>query len=79
MYWRKKKITYSILIPPLKSEIKDLTEKEAEDYFRWYMEHIPERVEYGYSVAAEPPVRRGESHLSGLTEPPLFSVYSYCA
>lgn len=33
----------------------------------------------GYSVAAEPPVRRGESHLSGLTEPPLFSVYSYCA
>ena len=37
------------------------------------------RTHTGYSVAAEPPVRPGESHLSGLTEPPLFSVYSYCA
>ena len=53
MYWRKKKITYSILIPPLKSEIKDLTEKEAADYFRWYMEHIPERVEYLREKCAE--------------------------
>lgn len=25
-----------------------------------------------YSDAAEPPVRCGESHLSGLTEPPVF-------
>ena len=29
-----------------------------------------------YYGAAEPPVRRGVSHLSGLTEPP---VYSYSA
>ena len=27
-----------------------------------------------YSRAAEPPVRCGESHLSGLTEPPSLSV-----
>ena len=25
-----------------------------------------------YYVAAEPPVRRGESHLSGQTEPPCY-------
>ena len=30
----------------------------------------------GYYGAAEPPVRCGESHLSGLTEPP---IYSYSA
>ena len=28
---------------------------------------------YGYYGAAEPPVRCGESHLSGLTEPPKLS------
>ena len=32
-----------------------------------------------YSVAAEPPVRCGGSHWSGLSEPPLYRVYSYCA
>ena len=44
-----------------------------------FMIQNPVQILAGYSVAAEPPVRRGESHLSGLTEPPLFSVYSYCA
>ena len=33
-------------------------------------------VDGEYYGAAEPPVRRGVSHLSGLTEPP---VYSYSA
>ena len=40
------------------------------------------KVEYGamreeidYSRAAEPPVRCGESHLSGLTEPPSLSIF----
>lgn len=28
-----------------------------------------------YSRAAEPPVRCGESHLSGLTEPPSLSIF----
>lgn len=33
----------------------------------------PQRVTIGeYYGAAEPPVRCGESHLSGLTEPPQF-------
>ena len=30
------------------------------------------RFESEYYVAAEPPVRRGESHLSGQTEPPCY-------
>ena len=34
---------------------------------------------FGYSVAAEPPVRCGESHLSRLTEPPLLTSYFACA
>ena len=33
-------------------------------------------IDFEYSRAAEPPVRCGESHLSGLAEP-LF-IYSYC-
>lgn len=32
-----------------------------------------------YYDAAEPPVRCGESHLSGLTEPPCFELYFYLA
>ena len=31
--------------------------------------------ESDYSRAAEPPVRCGESHLSGLTEPPSLSIF----
>ena len=31
--------------------------------------------ENDYSRAAEPPVRCGESHLSGLTEPPSLSIF----
>ena len=30
---------------------------------------------FDYSRAAEPPVRCGESHLSGLTEPPSLSIF----
>lgn len=33
---------------------------------------IPGNVANEYYGAAEPPVRCGESHLSGLTEPPHF-------
>ena len=35
---------------------------------------IGDAIEYEYYVAAEPPVRCGESHLSGQTEPPCY----YC-
>ena len=32
-----------------------------------------------YCGAAEPPVRCGESHLSGLTEPPQLALHCYLA
>ena len=46
----------------------------AEKYLKRCIDSILEQSEY-YG-AAEPPVRRGVSHLSGLTEPP---IYSYSA
>ena len=69
------------------TNIKELFIYPAVDkvYVKYYEKQLVQQVlektlkKNGYSVAAEPPVRRGESHLSGLTEPPLFSVYSYCA
>ena len=58
-------------------EKMNLTVKEAAGYsnigestLREYIRKNPESFEY-YG-AAEPPVRCGESHLSGLTEPPHF-------
>ena len=37
------------------------------------MEKVIDNKRYfEYYVAAEPPVRRGESHLSGQTEPPCY-------
>ena len=36
---------------------------------------ILKNYSYDYSRAAEPPVRCGESHLSGLTEPPSLSIF----
>lgn len=38
----------------------------------------PERNDCEYYGAAEPPVRCGESHLSGLTEPPHFFIKLLC-
>lgn len=36
-------------------------------------------ADYEYCGAAEPPVRCGESHLSGLTEPPQLALHCYLA
>lgn len=47
----------------------------ADNTDEWYTtyETIAEELShYEYYGAAEPPVRCGESHLSGLTEPPHF-------
>ena len=46
---------------------KDLDTKHA---------YVTQDMKAEYSRAAEPPVRCGESHLSGLAEPPV--IYSYC-
>lgn len=46
MSWFAGKITYDILIPPLKKSIFQLTEREAADYFEWFIQIIPERIAY---------------------------------
>ncbi|WP_448864198.1 hypothetical protein, partial [Dorea sp.] len=50
---------------------------EAIEYMDEYTENLQEQMRKAgigdeYYGAAEPPVRCGESHLSGLTEPPQF-------
>ncbi len=52
MNWHYKKINYDILIPQLNKNIFQLNEKEAADYFVWFMEKIPERVAYLSKVCA---------------------------
>jgi len=42
-------------------------------------EIIDEMISNEYCGAAEPPVRCGESHLSGLTEPPQLALHCYLA
>ena len=49
----------------VKSEEASLTYDELDKYSNLVRESIPSE----YYGAAEPPVRCGESHLSGLTEP----------
>lgn len=53
MHWRRKKITYDILIPELGKSIFQLNKEEAGAYFRWYMEKVPERVSYVSRVCAK--------------------------
>ena len=48
--------------------------KEVEKVKKYGLVHVTSREykDIEYYGAAEPPVRCGESHLSGLTEPPHF-------
>ena len=41
-------------------------------YLQFHIEDILRERGIEYYVAAEPPVRCGESHLSGQTEPPCY-------
>ena len=68
------KITFKspdlLAINSLKSDTYSVFESKG------YGEYNPRAMERGdteYYGAAEPPVRCGESHLSGLTEPPIDS------
>ena len=56
-------------------DVKELMAYEGEVWMRFYGDFVyflPEDFVIEYYGAAEPPVRCGESHLSGLTEPPQF-------
>ena len=46
MYWKKEKLHYEVLIPPIIKPFELLNGAEAKEYFNWYIEHIPERVNY---------------------------------
>ena len=48
-----KKFNYSVLIPPLSKEIKDLNADEANEFFQWYQTKIPERINYLSNVCAD--------------------------
>lgn len=63
-------LTILIILYALTSCKEKIQEKKGnEDNWKVYQQ-LEEKDEY-YG-AAEPPVRCGESHLSGLTEPPQF-------
>lgn len=46
MYWKKKKLDYDILIPPLYKPFDSLSLDETETFFKWHQSHIPMRIEY---------------------------------
>lgn len=50
MSWKKQPLTYNICIPPLKKSPYDFTNYEAKQYFNWYLQVLPERIEYLISV-----------------------------
>lgn len=52
-HWTGRKLTYDILIPPLEKPVGQLCEEEAAEYFRWFLEKIPERVAYLSEVCAK--------------------------
>lgn len=52
MRWYFKNLNYDILIPKLSKSIFQLDESEAESYFKWFMEMVPERTAYISHVCA---------------------------
>ena len=46
MYWRKKFLKYDILIPLNVKAFEEFTKEETEEYFKWFVNKIPERVQY---------------------------------
>lgn len=44
--WKFCRLTYDILIPPLDKPVCKLNEEEAQRYFCWFLEKLPERVAY---------------------------------
>lgn len=52
MHWFYRKLDYEVLPPKLSKTIFQLNEKEAADYFAWFMENVPERVAYVSKMCA---------------------------
>ena len=52
MHWFYKKLDYEILPPKLSKTIFQLSEKEAADFFEWFIENIPARIGYVSKMCA---------------------------
>ncbi len=52
MHWLKKPFTYEICIPPIKRPFHEMSDEEAQAYFDWYMQVMPQRIEYLAKTAA---------------------------
>ena len=52
MRWSYKKLNYDILVPKLGKSIFELNEQEAKEYFTWFMEQVPGRVDYVSRICA---------------------------
>ena len=50
--WQIKPLTYDVCIPPLKSNLYEMTDEEAQACFDWYMSVLPERIKYVSETAA---------------------------
>lgn len=48
----KKKLSYSILLPPLDKSYDQLNERETQEFFDWYISEIPKRIEYMSTVCS---------------------------
>ena len=46
MFWAKKDLKYEILIPPLTKPFDQLTKKEVQQFFDWYMAAMDDRIAY---------------------------------
>lgn len=46
LFWKRQKLDYDILIPPLEKPIQFLSKSEAQKYFAWYISNLDERIRY---------------------------------
>lgn len=46
MYWKKRNLKYSILIPPIKKPFEKFSLIDTKNYFEWYLNQIDDRVHY---------------------------------
>ena len=46
MFWRRKKLTYEISIPPIVKPFDQMSKKDAQEYFDWYKSTMQERIAY---------------------------------
>lgn len=51
--WQRKVLEYDICIPPLSKPYALLSSEEASDYFKWYVDKIPERIVYLSKIVSQ--------------------------